>query len=68
MFRRSRSNACEPEAVRRARERAERAADERRRVEAREAEAEQIGMAIRNALQRNHFGEAIERSWARRGI
>lgn len=71
MFRRSRNDRCggETDEVRQAREAAERAVDERRRVEAQAEEAELIGSTIRNALKRNHFGEAIERSWAlRRGV
>lgn len=69
MFRRSTSKRTrEPEAVTRARENAERAAAVRRRIEAQATEAQEIGSAIRHALRRNHFGEAIERSWAlRRG-
>lgn len=60
MFRRSKTDRSEPEDVRRAREAAETATAERIRIEAGAPEAEQIGSAIRDALKRNHFGEAIE--------
>lgn len=69
MFRRSKKTdrrRCEPEEVREARRSAERAAAQRRQVEQKAPEAERIGSAIRDALERNHFGESIELAWTLR--
>ncbi|MGW5519289.1 DUF7620 family protein [Nocardia africana] len=46
---------------------AKRAAAERRKVEERLPAAQEIGASIRTALERNHFGESIERALLRRG-
>lgn len=70
MFRRSKKTErrCEPDEVREARRAAEQAAAQRRRVEEKAPEAQKIGSAIRDALERNHFGESIELAWTlRRG-
>ncbi|WP_157116924.1 DUF7620 family protein [Nocardia vaccinii] len=54
--------------MRNARQAAEKAAAQRRRVEEKAPEAQRIGSAIRDALERNHFGESIELAWTlRRG-
>ncbi len=68
MWRRRSKTECEPENVRRAREAAERAAMQRRRVEAQASDAREIGAEIREALRRNHFGEQIDRAFRRRGV
>lgn len=62
--RRSRSESDE---VRRAREEAKRAAAQRQKVEAQLPAAQEIGASLRTALERNHFGESIERALLRRG-
>lgn len=60
------NHGCESEAVRAAREAAERAERERRRAEAKEPQARRIGGAIRDALERNGFGETIDIALSRR--
>ncbi|WP_443678196.1 DUF7620 family protein [Nocardia pulmonis] len=66
MWRRRRNSPPESDETRKAREAAERAEAQRRRVEARWPDINRIGAALENALRRNHFGEQIERSFALR--
>jgi hypothetical protein len=56
----------EPEDVRAARETSERAESQRQHVTAQEPEAERMGRILRDALEGNHFGEAIDRAMARK--
>lgn len=69
MWRRRQSKRPEPresEAVRRAREAAERAKRVRQEVEAQAPVSKAIGDAVRDVLERNHFGEQIDAAFARR--
>lgn len=67
MWRRRQSNPDrESDAVRRAREAAESALRERRKIEAQAPAAQAIGAKLRDALERNHFGEQIDAAFARR--
>jgi hypothetical protein len=71
MWRRRQSNPdreteTESEDVRRAREAAEAAISERRRIEAQAPAAEAIGATLRDAISRNHFGEQIDAAFRRR--
>jgi hypothetical protein len=63
-----RRSKTESDAVRDARDVATSAALQREQVEANAPAARAIGTQIRNALERNHFGEQIQNAWLlRRG-
>lgn len=66
MRRRRKSNPPESETTKKAREAAERAEAERRRVESQWPDVNRIGAALEKALHRNHFGEQLEKSFTRR--
>lgn len=67
MWRRPSKTEPESDAVRRARDTARKASIQREQVEAGLPEAQAIGSQLRKALERNHFGESIERALLRRG-
>ncbi len=56
----------ESETVREARAAADTAAAEREQIEAQWPAVRKIGGGLQKALDRNHFGESIERAWALR--
>jgi hypothetical protein len=64
--RRSKTDCNESDEVRRAREVAKHASAERRQVEEQWPAVKKIGGSLQKALERNHFGESIERAWALR--
>lgn len=65
-LRRSKADAQESAEVQRAREAADTASAERQQIEAQWPAVRRIGGNLQKALERNHFGESIEKALALR--
>jgi hypothetical protein len=66
MWRRRQKTESESDSVAEAREDAENATAEREQIEAQWPDIKKIGGSLQKAMERNHFGESIDRAWTRR--